>query len=50
MYEVKAPSGEVGKLIGKKGRIAKTLRELMSSIGHTHHRRILIEIVEKRAV
>jgi len=39
---------DLGKVIGKKGRTAKALRTLLSSIGAKHNMRVTLDIVEPR--
>jgi uncharacterized protein len=37
---------DVGKVIGRKGRIARALRAIVRASGAQSHRRVLLEIVE----
>ncbi len=37
---------DVGKVIGRKGRIARALRAIVRASGAHSHRRVLLEIVE----
>jgi uncharacterized protein len=37
---------EVGKVIGRQGRIARALRAIVRAIGARSHRRVLLEIME----
>lgn len=37
---------DLGKVIGKKGRTAKALRTLLSSVGAKHNSRVTLEIIE----
>ena len=37
---------DLGKVIGKKGRTAKALRTLLSSVGAKHRMRVTLEIIE----
>lgn len=37
---------EVGKVIGRQGRIARALRAIVRASGARTHRRVLLEIVE----
>ena len=46
VYEISVGEGEVGKIIGKQGRTALALRNLVSSIATKNHLRVVIEIVE----
>ena len=44
-YEVIVAEEEMGKVIGKQGRIAKAIRTVMKSLGAKEHKRIVIEFV-----
>jgi uncharacterized protein len=37
---------DIGKVIGRKGRIARALRAIVRASGAHSHRRVLLEIVE----
>lgn len=37
---------DVGKVIGKQGRTARSLRTLLNAVGTRHHRRYTLEIIE----
>ena len=43
VYRISAAVGETGYLIGKEGKNAAALRQLMGSIGRKMHRRVVIE-------
>lgn len=37
---------DLGKVIGKHGRIAKSIRTIMSGVKNEYHKRVLVEIAE----
>ena len=45
-YEVKVAESDLGKVIGKQGRIAKSIRTVMKSIAGKEHKRVNIEFIE----
>lgn len=44
---VKVEEKDMGKVIGKQGRIAKSIRTIMKSIGGKEYRRINVEFIEE---
>lgn len=42
-----AEKSEIGKIIGKQGRIAKAIRTLVKAAGGKNSRKISVEIIEK---
>ena len=44
-FEVVVYKEDMGKVIGKQGRIAKAIRTVMKSLGAKEHKRIVIEFV-----
>jgi hypothetical protein len=46
VLEVRVGKGDHGKLIGKKGRIANAIRELLVNFGGKTNRRYILEILE----
>lgn len=46
VLEVRVGKGDHGKLIGRKGRIANAIRELLVNFGGKSHRRYILEIIE----
>ncbi len=46
VIEVKVAKPDHGKLIGKKGRTANAIRELLVDLGGKRHRRYVLEILE----
>jgi hypothetical protein len=46
VIEVRVAKTDHGKLIGKKGRTANAIRELLVDLGGKRHRRYVLEILE----
>jgi predicted RNA-binding protein YlqC (UPF0109 family) len=46
VIEVRVARGDHGKLIGRKGRIANAIRELLVNFGGKTNRRYILEIIE----
>ncbi len=46
ILELKVRSEDIGKIIGKKGRIAKAIRTLVSAIAVKNGRRVILEILD----
>ena len=46
-YEVKVAKDEMGKVIGKQGKMAKSIRSVMKAISVKEHKRVTIEFLEK---
>ena len=44
--EVKVAETDIGKVIGKQGRIAKSIRTVMKSIAGREHKRINVEFID----
>ena len=44
--EVKVAETDMGKVIGKQGRVAKAIRTVMKSLAAKEHKRIAIEFIE----
>lgn len=45
-FKVKVASSDMGKVIGKQGRVAKSIRTVMKSVAGKEGKRINIEFVE----
>ena len=45
VYEVKVAENDMGRVIGKQGRIAKAIRTLMKSLGAKEKKKITIEFI-----
>lgn len=46
VYEVKVANNDMGRVIGKQGRVAKAIRTLMKSLGAKEKKRITIEFMD----
>ena len=46
VLEVRVAKSDLGKVIGKSGRIVRTLRTLMSSVGAKNDERVLLHVIE----
>ena len=46
VYEVKVKESDMGKVIGKQGRVAKSIRTLMKSVAGKEHKKIAIEFID----
>ncbi len=46
-YEVKVAKDDMGKVIGKQGKMANAIRTLMKSIALKEHKRISVEFLDK---
>jgi hypothetical protein len=46
ILELKVASGDVGKVIGKHGRIAKAIRTILSAAGTKTGKRVVLEILD----
>lgn len=45
VYEVKVAKEDMGKVIGKQGKMAKSIRSLIKAIAIKEHKRVNIEFV-----
>lgn len=46
ILELKVRSEDIGKIIGKKGRIAKAVRTIVSAVAVKNGRRVILEILD----
>jgi hypothetical protein len=46
VLELKVASGDLGKVIGRQGRTARSLRTIITAVGMKFRRRVVLEIVE----
>ena len=46
IVELRVAEGDVGKVIGKQGRIVKALRAILSAAGTKSGKRIVLEIID----
>ena len=45
-FEVKVAESDMGKVIGKQGKIAKAIRTVMKSLAAKEHKKVIIEFVD----
>lgn len=45
IFEVKVAPGEMGKIIGKQGRLAKSIRTVMKAVATKEEKRISVEFI-----
>ena len=45
-FEVKVSESDMGKVIGKQGKIAKAIRIVMKSLAAKEHKKVIIEFVD----
>ena len=45
-YEVKVAESDMGKVIGKQGRVAKSIRTIMKSVSGKEHKKVSIEFLD----
>ena len=46
IVELKVADGDLGKVIGKQGRIAKAIRTILSAAGTKSGKRVMLEIID----
>lgn len=45
-FEVKVAEGDMGKVIGRQGRLAKSIRTIMKAFASKEHKKVSVEFVE----
>lgn len=45
-YEVKVAATDMGRVIGRQGRVAKAIRSIMKAMAAKEHKRINIEFID----
>ena len=45
-FEVKVAEADMGKVIGKQGKVAKAIRTVMKSLAAKEHKKVVIEFVD----
>ena len=45
-YEVKVAKNDMGKVIGKQGRMAKAIRSVMKAISVHEHKKVTVEFLD----
>jgi len=46
VFEILVKEGEVGKIIGKQGKTAHSIRQILNAVASKEKKRIVIEILE----
>ena len=46
VFEVKVADGDMGKIIGKQGRLAKSIRTVAKSVGAREHKKVSVEFID----
>ena len=46
VYEVKVANEDMGKVIGRQGRLAKSIRTVVKSIAGKEHKKVSVEFVD----
>ena len=46
VFEVRVAPGDMGKVIGRQGRIAKEIRTIMKSVAQRNGKKVSVEIVD----
>lgn len=46
IFEVKVAKGDMGKIIGKDGKIAKSIRIIMKALAAKEEKRVVVEFID----
>lgn len=46
IFEVRVAKEDMGKVIGRQGRLAKSIRTVMKSVAAKEHKKVLIEFID----
>ena len=46
VFEVKVAEGDMGKVIGKQGRTAKSIRTVMKAVAAKEHKKVTVEFID----
>lgn len=46
VFEVKVAQSDMGKVIGRQGRVAKSIRTIMKSVAGKEHKKVAIEFLD----
>jgi predicted RNA-binding protein YlqC (UPF0109 family) len=50
VFEVRVAKGDLGKVIGKKGRNADAIRTIVNAVSSKQRKRVIVEIIDDNAV
>ena len=45
VYEVKVAQNDMGKVIGRQGRLAKSIRTLIKAVANKEHKKVTVEFI-----
>ena len=45
VYEVKVDQNDMGKIIGRQGRLAKSIRTVMKAVAGKEHKKVSVEFI-----
>lgn len=45
VFEVKVAEGDMGKIIGKQGRLAKSIRTVIKALAAREHKKVSVEFI-----
>lgn len=45
VFEVKVASSDMGKVIGKQGRLARSIRTVVKAVASKQHKRVTVEFI-----
>ena len=45
IFEVKVAEGDMGKVIGRQGRLAKSIRTIMKAFASKEHKKVSVEFI-----
>ncbi len=46
VFEVKVATNDMGRVIGKDGKIAKAIRNILKAIGAREHKKVTVEFID----
>ena len=46
VFEVKVATEDMGRVIGKEGKIAKAIRNILRAIGAKEHKKVTVEFID----
>lgn len=46
LFEVKVAEADMGKVIGRQGRVAKSIRTVMKSVAGKEHKKVVVEFLD----
>ena len=46
IFEVRVANEDMGKVIGRQGRLAKSIRTVMKSVAAKEHKKVLVEFID----